>query len=127
LHASTDSSESILAHNLGEMNASMTRLLNVESWGGNAGHVVVDGRQYSCAVARGYADPQSGKILIFGNPQDVPENLRHDSAEFLFRAAAGLMLGTHLVECSAGEPFTAAARAVLEESMRRWNAGAAPD
>ncbi len=101
----------------------MTRLLAVESWGGNAGHVVVDGRQYSCAVARGYADPASGKILIFGNPQDVPEGSRQGSAEFLFRAAAGMMLDTHIVECSAGEPFTVAAREVLEESMRRWNAG----
>ncbi len=100
----------------------MTRLLGVESWGGNAGTVVLDGREYSCAAARGYADPASGKILTFGNPQDVPEDSRGGSAEFLFRVAAGLLLGTHIVECSAGEPFTANAREMLHESMRQWNA-----
>lgn len=100
----------------------MTRLLGVESWGGNAGTIVIDGREYSCAVARGYADPESGKILTFGNPQDVPENQRQGYAEFLFRVAAGLLLGTHIVECSAGEPFTAEARKTLQNSMRHWNA-----
>lgn len=114
---------SILAHNLAEMDTSMTRLLSTESWGGNAGTILVDGREYACAVARGYADPESGKILTFGNPQDVSESTRQGAAEFLYRAAAGLLLGTHLIEVSAGDEFTAQAKEMLQESMRRWNEG----
>jgi len=123
LRASVDASQSILSHNLTQMDSSMMRVLEVESWGGNAGTVVLGGREYSCAAARGYADPKSGRILTFGNSQDVPEDRRKGYPEFVFRVAAGLQLGTHIVGCSAGKTFTDNARTMLRESMRQWNAG----
>ena len=43
LRASVDASQSILSHNLTQMDSSMMRVLEVESWGGNAGTVVLAG------------------------------------------------------------------------------------
>ena len=119
-----DICQSILSHNLAEMHSSMMRLLSVESVGGNAGTIDLGGRKFSCAAARGYAEAASGKIIAFGNPQDIPENIRNSYPEFVFRIAVDFERGnpfSRIVECSADNSFTAKGKKMLQESMERWN------
>ena len=119
-----DIRQSILSHNLAEMHSSMMRLLSVESVGGNAGTIDLGGRKFSCAAARGYADAESGKIVAFGNPQDIPEDIRNSYPEFVFRIAVAFERGnpfSRIVECSADNSFTSSGKKMLQKSMERWN------
>jgi hypothetical protein len=113
-------------HNLSQMNGPMARLLRNESLGGNAGRVNLAGRSYSCAAARGYADPRTGRIIAFGNVQDVPPETRGATAEFTLKVAFGGLRFFRIVEFlvdgrDEGTPLSLDARDVLEESIRRWN------
>jgi hypothetical protein len=113
-------------HNLSQMNRPMIRLLRTESLGGNAGCVNLGGRYYSCAAAHGYADPRSGRIVAFGNVQDVPPETREGNAEFTLKAAFGGLRFFRIVQLFANDaggltPLSPDAREVLEESVRRWN------
>ena len=117
---------SALSHNLVAMNSSMMNLLKTESVGGNAGRVKVDGKYYSCAAANGYADPQSGTIVAFGNLQDVSPNIQKKTATFTLRVACsrrGFFRIVQLVteERGSGRTLSPGARAVLEQSVRAWN------
>lgn len=119
-----DIDESILSHNLVEMRSSMMHLLTDESIGGNAGKMDIGGRTFSCAAARGFADAESGKIIAFGNYQDIPENIRGAYPEFIFRMAVDFERRNpffRIVECSAGTSFTSQGKKMLQESMERWN------
>ena len=119
-----DTHENILSHNLDEMRSSMMRLLTVESIGGNAGIIDIGGRKYPCAAARGFADGESGEIIIFGNYQNIPKKIRNTYAEFIFRIAVDLERRNpffRIVEWSAGASFTSKARKMLQESVERWN------
>lgn len=116
--------EAILSQNLVQMRSSMVHLLMDESVGGNAGTIVMGGKPFSCAAARGFADAHSGKIIAFGNYQDVPENIRSVYPEFVFRIAIGFGHGSPLlriIECSSGGSFSTKAKAMLEKTIERWN------
>jgi hypothetical protein len=118
--------DAAVLHNLSQMNGSMIRLLRNESLGGNAGRVNLGGRYYSCAAAHGYADPQSGRIMAFGNVQDIPLEIREENAEFIMKAAFGGLRFFRIVEFlasggGAGPKLSPDARDVLEESAQRWN------
>ncbi|MEW6407515.1 MAG: hypothetical protein AB1465_02385 [Patescibacteria group bacterium] len=67
----------------GEMN----NLLAFESMGGNAGGVEMEGRYYPCIGMNGYFDRHTGEIKVFGNIQEVPEEIRDGSnyEGFIFR------------------------------------------
>jgi hypothetical protein len=120
--------ERILAHNLDEMRSPMMRLLTVESIGGNAGFVEINGRKIPCAAARGFADAQSGEIIDFGNFQNIPGKTRNAYPEFIFRIAVDLRRRNpfyRIVESSFDASFTAKARKLLQESVERWNAQSA--
>src|SRR3989304_3450575 len=111
-------------HNLSQMNGPMIRLLRTESLGGNAGRVKLGGRYYSCAAAHGYADPRSGRIVAFGNVQDVPPEIRKGNAEFILKVAFGGLRFFRIVQLFAndgpdGRQLSLDARAVLEESVQR--------
>ena len=120
--------EGILSHNLAQMRSSMMRLLMEESVGGNAGTIEMNGKPFSCAAARGFADAHSGKIVAFGNYQDVPENIRSVYPEFVFRIVVGVGQGSPLlriIECSSGDSFSSKAKAMLEKSVELWNSTSA--
>jgi hypothetical protein len=113
-------------HNLSQMNGSMMRLLRNESLGGNAGRVNLGGRYYSCAAAHGYADPLSGRIVAFGNVQDIPLQKREGNAEFIMKAAFGGLRFFRIVQFlanggGASPELSPGARDVLEESVQQWN------
>lgn len=116
----------VLASNLSQMNTAMLGVLRNESLGGNAGRVNLGGRCYSCAAANGYADPTSGRILAFGNVQDVRSDVKAGNAEFTLKVAFGGMRFFRIVQLFAknepdSTPLSPNAREVLEESVRRWN------
>lgn len=120
-----DAVERIIAHNLDEMRTSMMRLLTVESIGGNAGFVEIGGRKIPCAAARGFADGETGKIIDFGNFQNIPRKIRNTYPEFIFRIAVDLRRRNpfyRIVESSFDASFTSKARKLLQESVERWNA-----
>jgi hypothetical protein len=65
---------------IGSEEGEMQRLLVEESFGGNAGFH--NGK--SCAAANFYYNPKTGEINIFGNFQDVPENIKKKSLDGTF-------------------------------------------
>jgi len=120
--------EGILSHNLLQMRSSMMRVLMDESVGGNAGTIEMGGKPFSCAAARGFADAHSGKIIAFGNYQDVPENIRSLYPEFVFRIVVGFGQGnplSRIIECFSAGSFSSKAKAMLEKTMERWNSTSA--
>ncbi len=78
----------IVTHNIEMLNKDMLDLLGGESIGGNAGDVEIDGKFYSCAGANGYADKKTGKIIVFGNIQDIKDkNIIENNLDFTLRVA----------------------------------------
>jgi len=84
----------IVRRNLALMNSAkpggMMALLNVESIGGTGGRLP-DGRTGS--TANFFFDRQTGEIIVFNNPQYVPERARERYAEGAFHIANAF---THL-------------------------------
>ena len=116
--------ETVAGHNLSEMNSSMMRLLKTESLGGNAGRVKLGARYYSCAAANGYADPQSGRIVAFGNLQDISSSIQSENTKFTLRVAYGARGFFKIVELlieDRGRTLSPAAREALDEYVRAWN------
>lgn len=61
----------------------MQRLLSSESMGGNAGSV----RKYPCLGARFFYNPNTGKIKLFENDQNVPKMIKEGYGKAIFRVA----------------------------------------
>ncbi len=72
--------EDVVASNLALMRTKMIKHLNTESIGGNAGSVEIDGKCYSCAAANMYVDCATGRILVFGNIQNIDSRIKEDGA-----------------------------------------------
>jgi len=79
----------IIDNNLAMMKNSMQTLLCSESIGGNAKSIRIKDKDYSCAAANGYVDRQ-GKIIAFGNVQDLPKETTAKNDPFTFRVAVDL-------------------------------------
>jgi len=77
----------IVEHNINKMGSDMNKVLSSESIGSNAGMVEIDGVKYSCVAVNGYADPDIGKIIVFGNPQNMNEHVLRHNAHFSFKIA----------------------------------------
>src|SRR3989338_5608370 len=82
----------IVAHNLQMMEEDMQILAGNESMGGNAGSLIIEGKPCSCSGLNGYADRETGRILAFGNPQNIPQEIKNKSVGFTFREASNLDL-----------------------------------
>lgn len=67
------------------MKTEMAELVLSESMGGNAGFIDVREKKYPCSGANGFFDPLSGEIKMFGNWQDVPEEIKKNYFHFIFR------------------------------------------
>jgi hypothetical protein len=120
----------LIAENNQLMDTQMLEHLNGESVGGNAGSTPIDGLRYPCAAARCWVDRNSGKIIVFGNIQDLPEKVRGaDSEELIFKVA----LDTRnrdpetnrgffkIVDTYYTERLSETAREVIAGSVERWN------
>ncbi len=85
----TESDERITEKNFKMLQDEMGDLLFGESIGGNAGMATIEGKKYSCGAANGYANPRTGKIVMFGNIQDLDPALMKGNVEFTLRVAFG--------------------------------------
>lgn len=79
--------EQVIQNNINKLKVDMIRLLMTESLGGNAGTVQIDGKEYTCAGANGFANRETGEILIFENYQNVPAEIRESAEPFLLKVA----------------------------------------
>lgn len=78
----------ITAKNISMLNRDMKSLLLRESFGGNAGSIEINGERYSCAGANGYADPDTGEIIIFANIQNISDrSIIDNKTSFSLRVA----------------------------------------
>jgi len=122
----------VVSHNLKMMEGDMRTLSTGESFEGNAGSVIIEGKRYSCAGLNGYADKQTGKILAFGNPQDVPEEIRRQGIKFTFKEAINLDVSAFLaglkgktskiVDFLGASEFSEKGRKNIEVATRDYNA-----
>jgi len=113
--------EELVKHNLELMRSNedggMAKCLLGESIGGNAGSY----NGNPCAGANFFCDLNSGKIMIFGNPQDVDEEIRDKYSQGILR----IMVDLKGRRCSIIDHYTAPlsemTRKVLVESIRAYN------
>jgi len=128
--------ESIIQRNIEKMNTEMGKLILEESWGGNAGSVVVRGKKYNCAGANAYVAP-NGEIKIFSNIQNIPSDLDiTDCIRVIFRTRSNSyvenekfhqgnfrkfpIVNIHYSVRDVGE-VSSETKEVLRESVERYN------
>lgn len=128
-----DTSEGAVLHNLDMLQHAMTKLLLVESMGGNAGAVTIDGIKYACAAANGYANPETGEIVVFGNSQNIDDDIIKNNMEFTLRVAVDIkrLQGArpsgssepffNIVNFLGKEYFVPSARRSIESAIERYN------
>ena len=121
--------EAVVAHNLEMLNRDMINLLNVESIGGNAGTADIDGKKYSCGTANGYANPQTGQIIVFDNIQDIRDKkIIEENAGFTLRVAINWQAGKFVkivdffTERYGKIKLSDQATLAIEIAINRWNA-----
>ncbi len=114
----------IVEHNVGMLNRDMQDLLSLESIGGNAGTVEIAGKTYPCGAANGYANRETGEIVIFNNVQDVPEEIVESNAEFTLRVALDFAGGKFIkiVDFFGSNNFSVKGRLAIEAAISKWNA-----
>ena len=110
--------ESVVVHNVAMLKRPMFGLLLTESWGGNGGHVVVDGRPYACSGANGYADSNSGKIEAFGNVQNIPMDVRENNVHFILHVSGRAF---NILASYYDPGFSESAKAHIETAIERHN------
>ena len=114
----------VVEHNVRMLNRDMLDLIWLESIGGNAGTVEIAGKTYPCGGANGFANRETGKIVIFNNVQDVPEEIVENNAEFTLRVAVDLE-GNKLikiVDFFDSDNFSAKGKLAIEAAINKWNA-----
>jgi hypothetical protein len=119
-----ESEEDVQAHNLNMMGAPFTRAVSMESIGGNAGFYEIEGRAYPCAAINGYHDSESGKIITFGNFQQVSPDIRANNQTFTFKIALkmdGVKWEIHIIDVLFNSSPTQRAKEALEQTAAEWN------
>ena len=103
---------------VGNNRTDMPRVLMSESMGGNAGRW--KGR--SCIAANFYADRNTGEIIAFGNPQDLPKNYITQYAREYFRLAIDInrTWKYRVVEFS-GRDITYPAKETIDTTIEEYN------
>lgn len=116
--------EAIKKHNIDEMNSSMLKLLSSESIGGNAGTVKIEGNQYFAAGANGYIDGQTGKIMVFGNIQNLDKEIVSKNVSFTIKVAMGIRGGKafyKITDIAIDSGVSDQAKKNLKSSISEWN------
>lgn len=124
--------ELILDPNILKKNAeiiSKTLMLHAreESFGGNSGATVIEGREYPCLATRGFADSKTGEIRIFENIQSVAPEILQNNTEFIFYIAVSIDpdgRGLHfkkVLNVFFEEGFSELAKAHLKKTVEQFN------
>lgn len=121
--------EVLISNNLEKMKTEMISLMMSESLGGTGGRMEIDGESFSAMGANGYIDKQTGEIIIFGNTQDVPEELREGKGHFTLQIANNFKYqqGLDQKNFSQARVYSTSdlsdhANEILKETVIRWNA-----
>ena len=114
--------EGVINHNLEMMLKDMGVLIASESMGGNAQSAEINGERWPCVAANGHADPQTGKIVSFGNFQDIPKDIVEENQEFTLRVALDLRKGhSRIINFFGAEKFSQKSRKNIEMAIERYN------
>ncbi len=117
--------QSIVEHNLRMMDTDMQLLLMGESIGGNASAFEIEGKYYSCGGANGYADPEIGSIVKFGNFQNLKKEITLNNSEFTLRVAFDLRRPRgffKIVSFSVSRAISPRGKKNIELSVEQYNA-----
>ena len=116
----------VVSHNLDLMlkkgEGGLPDLISTESMGGNAGHW----NGHPCVGANFYFNSMDGRIMFFGNIQEVPNSIKEQFAPGCFHIALNLETGqVHLITIilspNVEEVLTPLARSNLKKTMREYN------
>ena len=116
-----------VSHNLGMLTKDMIDLLNTESIGGNAGEAEINGKKYKCGAANGFANPETGKIVMFGNIQNIPKDIVSENVEFTLRVAMDWQTGKFVKIVQFWNPghekkkFSENGKLAIESAVSEWN------
>jgi len=120
--------ETVINRNLEMLNQDMINLLNTESIGGNAGTVDIGGKKYSCGGANGYANPETGEIIVFDNIQDIRnKKIIEENVDFTLRVAMDWQTGqfikivNFMVTTYNKNKLSDKAKLTIEAAINRWN------
>jgi hypothetical protein len=117
----------IVEHNLEMLNKDMRDLLMRESWGGTGGTIEIDGKWHCCAAANGCIDQKTGRIVAFGNLEDLDPTISEENVRFALRVTH-LGLGhpgpgkhTRIVSVHGGEGLSKRGLRNLEKAIAEFN------
>lgn len=115
-----------VSHNLKMMEEQMSDLALEESMGGNAGGVNINGENFSCRGLNGYADKETGRILVFGNIQDISKEILKAGTSFTFREAVSLRVNSNgqekkIVDFLGSNQFSEKGRRNIEAAIGIYN------
>ena len=117
----------VVSHNIEMLTKDMVDLLNTESIGGNAGTAEINGKKYRCGAANGFANPETGEIVMFGNIQNIPKDLAVQNIEFTLRVAMNWQTGKFIKIVQFWNPsheqkrFSGNGRLAIESAIDEWN------
>ena len=118
----------VVTRNLMMLNWDMIHLLNNESIGGNAGAVEINGKKYSCGGANGYANPETGQIIVFDNIQNIRDRkIVEENIAFTLRVAMDWKAGNFIkivnfyVEDYNKMRLSDKAKLAIETAIAEWN------
>lgn len=120
--------QAIIDHNLQMLNKDMVNFLSTESIGGNAGSIEINGKKYNCGAANGYADPETGKIIVFDNIQNIRDRkIVEDNIDFTLLVAMDWQIGefVKIVNFFIGRynkrTLSDRGRLAIEAAINKWN------
>lgn len=112
----------VIEHNLKMLDLDMARCLMEESFGGNAGNLDLEGTKYSCGAANGYANYETGEIVVFDNPQNLDKEIVQNNVPFILRVALSRNFKLFkIVNFIGAENFSTNGRLAIEVAINRWN------
>ena len=109
----------IVESNFNMLKKDMIKLLGEESIGGNAGNIKIDGKECPCGATNGFADPATGRIVAFGNFQDLDKEIVKQNAEFTLIIAFRFPL--LIVDFIGKEKFPLEGKENIEKAIERFN------
>jgi hypothetical protein len=114
--------ETLVYENVRMMNNEMLEVLAAESLGGNAGDMETsENHVYICATANGYVDTE-GKIIVFGNFQNIPKEISESNKGFSFNVAFKPDMTIHkIVDVEDKDRMGEHAHDVLNRSVELFN------
>ena len=96
----------------------MHKVISLESIGGNAGFW----NKHPCAGANFQYECKTGKIIIFGNIQDIPDKIRKTSEMGTFSIAVNIKIGKlRIINTYINQNCIKETKEILEKTVEEYN------